>query len=205
MKFCGACFVAGSPNVEPLMSSLSIFLRQVRSRSREHLQAMQLLAEARLAGQMVAVLRQELDSMVRVIYLLDQKPDRRELLIEASVKGEKWLQESSRATVTDREMVNFAQSLQGWTQSVYKFGCAFIHLSGLHDYNDRDPLAQLPNQERSDILEHCRHYHGGPTSDEAGFEALVPLFPRVLEKIAGNLECYLVALEKGEVGSASEI
>lgn len=83
------------------MSSLPIFLRQVRSRSREHLQAMQLLAPARLAGQMVSVLRQELDSMVRVIYLLTQKPERRELLIEASVKGEKWLQESSRATVTE--------------------------------------------------------------------------------------------------------
>ena len=187
------------------MSSLPIFLRQVRSRSREHLQAMRLLAQARLAGQMVSVLRQELDSMVRVIYLLTQKPERRELLIEASVKGEKWLQESSRATVTDREMVDLAQALQGWTQSVYKFGCAFIHLSGLHDYNDRDPLAQLPSQERNDILEHCRHYHGGPSADEAGFEALVPFLPRVLEKIAGNLECYLVALENGEVRSASEV
>lgn len=166
---------------------------------------MQLLAQARLAGQMVSVLRQELDSMVRVIYLLTLNPERRELMIEASVKGEKWLQESSRAAVTDREMVELAQTLQGWTQSVYKFGCAFIHLSGLHDYNDRDPLAQLPVQERSDILEHCRHYHGGPSADEAGFEALIPFLPRVLEKIASNLEYYLVALEQGEVRSASEI
>ncbi|PRC90968.1 hypothetical protein [Solimicrobium silvestre] len=187
------------------MSSLSIFLRQVRSRSREHLQAMQLLAQARLAGQMVSVLRQELDSMVRVIYLLTRNLERRELLIEASVKGEKWLQENSRATVTDREMVDLSQSLQGWTQSVYKFGCAFIHLSGLHDYNDRDPLVQLPRQERHDILAHCRHYHGGSLTDDASFEDLVPFFPRVLEKIANNLESYLVALENGEVCSAAEV
>lgn len=166
---------------------------------------MRILAQAGLAGQMVSVLRQELDSMVRVIYLLTQSSERRELLIEASVKGEKWSQASSRAPVTDREMVDLAQALQGWTQSVYKFGCAFIHLSGLHDYNDRDSLAQLPSQERSDILEHCRHYHGGPSTNEAGFDALVPFLPRVLDKIAGNLECYLAALENGEVRSASEV
>ena len=76
------------------MSNLAIFLRQVRSRSLEHQRAMELLASARLAGQMVSVLRQELDSMVRVIYLLTQSPERRELLIDASVRGEKWAQEA---------------------------------------------------------------------------------------------------------------
>jgi len=115
------------------------------------------------------------------------------------------LQANTRAKVTDKEMVDLAQSLQGWTQSVYKFGCAIIHLSALHDYNDRDPLSQLPAEERNDILAHCRHYHGGPSSNEAVFEHLVPFLPRVLDKIAANLECYLVALERGEVRNADEI
>lgn len=187
------------------MQSLAIFLRQVRSRSQEHQRAMQLLAGARLAGQMVSVLRQELDSMVRVIYLLTQRPERRELLIDASVRGEQWSRTSSRAKVTDKEMVELAQTLQGWTQSVYKFGCAFIHLSGLHDYNDRDPLSQLPGEERKDILAHCRYYHGGPAPAAESFEDLVPYLPRVLAKIAGNLECYLKALEDGEVRDANEV
>jgi hypothetical protein len=166
---------------------------------------MELLAGARLAGQMISVLRQELDSMVRVIYLLTQRPERRELLIDASVRGEKWSQDSSRAKVTDKEMVELAQTLQGWTQSVYKFGCAFIHLSGLHDYNDRDPLLQLPAEERMDILEHCRHYHGGPAPTAERFEDLVPYFPRVLEKISGNLECYLKDLEIGKVSRSYDV
>jgi hypothetical protein len=49
------------------MSNLAIFLRQVRSRSLEHQRAKELPASARLAGQMVSMLKQELDSMVRVI------------------------------------------------------------------------------------------------------------------------------------------
>lgn len=160
---------------------------------------MELLAEARLAGQMIAVLRQELDSMVRVIYLLTQSTERREILINALMRGEKWTQESSRAKVTDREMVELAQELQGWTQSVYKFGCAFIHLSGLHDYNIRDPLDQLPADERGDILKHCRNYHGGPAPGDERFESIVPYLPKIFDKISGNLECYLEQLEGGEV------
>ena len=187
------------------MDSLAIFLRQVRSRSEEHQRAMSVLANEGLAGQMVAVLRQELDSMVRVIYLLTQDIERRSVLIEASVRGEKWNQPNSRASVTDKEMVDLAQNLQGWTRYVYKFGCAFIHLSGLHDYNDRDPLKQLPLQEREDILEHCRNYHGGPHDNNAEFSELIPYLPRVLEKIAGNLECYLNYLEQGKLHNVAEV
>lgn len=188
-----------------MVDALTVFLRQVRSRSDEHRGAMEVLARAGLAGQMVAVLRQELDSMVRVIYLLAQDFDRRAALIEASVRGENWTQRSSRGAVTDKAMVDLAQFLQGWTRSVYKFGCAFIHLSGLHDYNDRDPLAQLPAQERTDILQHCRHYHGGPIADDPQFSELIPYLPRVLEKISDNLGHYLEQLENGQLLDAAEI
>lgn len=186
------------------MSYLATFIRQIRSRSREHQVAMKLLAQEKLAGQMSSVLRQELDSMVRVIYLLTLGLERRELLIEYSVRGEIWNREGSRARITDRAMVDLAQNLHGWTQSVYKFGCAFIHLSDLHDYNDRDPLLQLPVQERQDILNHCRNYHGGPSPDAERFEDLVRYFPRILEKISSNLECYLGDLESGEIRSPGE-
>ena len=187
------------------MLAIDAFCRQVRSRSKEHQQAMLLLSGAGLAGQMVAILRQELDSMVRVIYLLAQPPARRAVLIDSSVNGKKWSQQSSKGAVTDKEMVDLAQRLQGWTQSVYKFGCAFIHLSSLHDYNDRDPFAQLPIEERNDIIHHCRSYHGGPISNEPTFLDLVPYFPSVLKKITDNLECYLEHLENGESFDANQI
>ncbi len=179
-------------------TELQVFLRQVRSRSREHQQAMQLLAGQRLVSQMVAVLRQELDSMVRVIFLLRQDLPRRDRLIAAAVQGERWTRESSRSAVTDREMVNIADQLTGWTKSVYKFGCAFIHLSNLHDYNDRDPLRALPLEEREDLLNHCRYYHGGPSVGSDTLDDLVPYLPAVLDKISGNLECYLKQLANQE-------
>lgn len=144
--------------------------------------------------------------MVRVIYLLSitDRPYRRQL-IEASVNGTKWTAKGKSACVTDREMVELAQTLQGWTQSVYKFGCAFIHLSNCHDYQQRDPLLTLPNDEKSAILQHMRRYHGGPVEPGPSFEDLLPYLPRVFEKVADNLECYLKQLDAEEAPAASAI
>lgn len=150
-----------------------------------------------IPGQMVAILRQELDSLVRVVYLLEQT-DRsyRKLLIEKSVAGQRWLRPNSRSHVTDRDMVDLTNTLHGWTKSVYDFGCAFIHLSSFHDYQVRDPLAQITVEERRAILTHMHNYHHAPNETETRFIDIVPYLPMVFEKIAANLECYVKQLEE---------
>ena len=72
----------------------------------------------------VGILRQELDSMIRVIFLLSQRDHRlRSRLLEQAVSGETWMVPTPNGKlkkVTDREMVDLAQDLQGWTQLVYR-------------------------------------------------------------------------------------
>lgn len=99
--------------------------------------------------------------------------------------------------MTDREMVDLSQRLHGWTESVYRFGCGFIHLSQNHDYHAADPLRALPSSEREWILQHIRSYHGGPATPDPSFEDVARFFPQVLEKIAENLEFYLKDIESG--------
>jgi hypothetical protein len=179
-----------------MMNDVEVFCRQVRERSEENRRAMSLLHGAALLGQAVSILRQELDSMVRVIYLLSVTDRvRRAQLINAAATGKKWKGAKS-GRVTDREMVDLAQELHGWTGSVYRFGCAFIHLSSYHDYKARDPLEGLDPQERTDLLHHMRFYHGGPAQDDFAFRDLAPFLPAVFEKIASNLECYVEQLER---------
>ncbi len=177
------------------MSETQTFCRQVRARSAENRRAMEALRAA--PGQMVSILRQELDSLVRVVFLLSQR-DRhhRKRLIDDSVAGRRWLRRGSLQPVTDREMVDLTNTLHGWTKSVYAFGCAFIHLSSFHDYQDRDPLKQITVDERDAILAHLRYYHGGPSQVSPSFSDVVPLLPMVFMKIADNLECYVKELER---------
>lgn len=181
------------------MNQLETFCRQVRARSAEHRLAMSALRG--LPGQMVATLRQEVDSLVRVVFVLSlSQRDRlyRAQLIDHNVSGTKWTHPHSRKPVTDREMVELTDTLHGWTRSVYSFGCAFIHLSHLHDYQTRDPLDQLSEAERNSILSHLRNYHGAPHGAERRFPDIIPLLPAVFTKIADNLECYVRQLERDD-------
>ncbi len=178
-----------------------IFCKIIRQRSAENRRAIELMS-VDLGGPLspaFSVLRQELDSMVRAVFLLSINDlSERRRLIQATLDGRKWRVVTVKGKwrdVTDREMVDLSQLLQGWTRSVYKFGCAFIHLSNLHNHLSVDPFRKLSETERQDILTHMRYYHGGPASDDLTMDTFVKYIPAVFDKIAGNLECYVKDLE----------
>ncbi|HBC3474072.1 TPA: hypothetical protein KDY89_004183 [Vibrio parahaemolyticus] len=169
------------------------FIKLIKSRSDEHEIAFSRIHD--LPGSMMSILRQELDSLIRVLYLLSISDlEERSRLMVCTVNGERWkvtTPKGKEAAVTDAMMVEISQQFAGWARSVYKFGCAFIHLSNFHGYNASNPLETISDEEKKDILDHMRHYHGGPQSDNPTFQELADYFPRVFEKIKDNLECYL--------------
>ncbi|GHB15906.1 hypothetical protein GCM10010306_004270 [Streptomyces umbrinus] len=150
----------------------------------------------------IGILRQELDSMVRVIYLLAQPRVIQADLLTSSVSGERWRIPTGNCklkVVTDRDMVDLAQNLHGWTRNVYEFGCSFIHLSSAHDYLARDPFQALPIEERDVIAKYINKYHGHlgeHLSVNSSFDDIISYAPAVLEKISSNLENDLMALQE---------
>jgi hypothetical protein len=123
-------------------------------------------------------------------------------LVESTLKGDKWEVQTKKGKwkkITDKEMVNLSQKLQGWTQSVYMFGCAFVHLSDFHNHFAEDPFAKLDESEKQNILSHMRHYHGGPSHDNPDMKEISLYVSRVFEKVASNLEYYLKQLEQNEM------
>lgn len=149
-----------------------------------------------LPGHQVGVLRQELDSMVRAIWLGHCNASDKQRLAELFQQSGEF-RKVSGGRITDTEMVSLAGSLYGWSQRVYKFGCAFIHLSNLHDYQNRDPFLDLSDLDRREIIEHISNYHSVRLNDDFSLDDLVPVLPRIFEKIRGNLECELADLESG--------
>jgi len=183
------------------MEDVKKFCELLRKRSAEHAKAMQRVND--LPSMMVSILRQELDSMIRAIYLLSISDfDERKRLIKQTLDGKRWTELTRNGkfkTITDRDMVELSNELQGWTLSVYKFGCSFIHLSSFHDYSTVNPFTLIDSEEQKNILDLLRYYHGGPMNDQPSFNELTQYFPRVFDKIAGNLECYIKYLENNEV------
>ena len=143
----------------------------------------------------MSVLRQELNSMVRVIFLLSLSLDERIHLINLTLSGQKWKLKSN-AQVTDKQMVDLADSLNGWTKSVYKFGCAFIHLSLFHDYTFNDPFENLDLDEINSIKTHLHDYHGYPLTNNLTMNSVSFYLPMVFDKIESNLDYYIRNLEE---------
>lgn len=176
-------------------SELKMFCRQVRKRSQENKEALALLHRNALTGNVMGVLRQELDSMVRCIFLLSVTDRQyRQRLLEDSVSGKAWRTEDGKHKVTDREMVDLSSKLHGWTQNVYAFGCGFIHLSAFHDPK-RDPFDSLTPKDREDIAHYLRYYHGVTIDRTTKFREIEMVLPAVFDKIASNLECCIKDLE----------
>jgi len=177
--------------------------KMIRNRSDENRQAIQSFPKiSGVLSPAFSILRQELDSLIRVIYLLSLKNlTERRRLINSTLSGKKWKISTTKGKlkeVTDRDMIDQAQNLQGWTQSVYKFGCSFIHLSDFHNHLEKNPLSMLPELEKQNILKHMRNYHDGPLNDNPDIEELSRYLPQIFDKIASNLRCYLEQLEREE-------
>lgn len=111
--------------------------------------ALFLIVSRILFGNCISILRQELDSFVRVIYL-GQISDfnERERLMSQTLSGEKWILTSNNKLkqITEKDMVDKANELKGYVHYVYKFGCGFIHLSDFHDYATTNPFDKLDYQ-----------------------------------------------------------
>ena len=103
-----------------IMDKLEEFCKYIRQRSNEHKKAVSRTTD--LPGIMASILRQELDSMVRVIYLLSISDlEERKRLMEQTLDGKKWTVETKNGKqreITDREMVELSNQLQGWAKSV---------------------------------------------------------------------------------------
>lgn len=166
------------------MTNAQKFCNLIRNRSYENRESIELLIKSNLFGNCISILRQELDSMVRVIYLIAQDEIKRDKLICKTLNGQKW-------NVTDREMVDLASKTYGWTRSVYKFGCSFIHLSQFHGYTSDNPFDLLKNEEVKSIRFHLNQYHGFPMEVPLTIDTISPYLSKVFEKISGNLGCYL--------------
>lgn len=170
------------------------YIALIQKRSEENRQSLQLLFEQQLFGNCVAILRQELDSFVRILYL-GRIPDakERERLMHQTLSGEKWTvltANNKMRQITDKEMVEKATELKGYVHYVYKFGCGFIHLSDFHDYAKSNPFDRLEYAQQFDIKLYLHQYHGFPRSTELSVANISYLLPDVFKKISENMVYY---------------
>ncbi len=168
------------------------FCRMVEARSGEHREAMRVALDEDWLAIAGSVLRMELDSMMRVIWLLHHS-DTREQILASCVAG-KGFKEASGKRIYDRDMAADAASGNRWVQAVYDFGNTFVHLTNAHDYAVRDPFQAY--EHRREVIKFLNEFHpgkvpGGPVDDSSTLRDLAAYAPYVLEKITSRLDGYV--------------
>ena len=177
-----------------LVSDLINFCNIVKNRSEENSKAINLLISKKLYSTAVSVLRFELDSMIRVLYLLSCAPYNREHHLQQFFQDQRW--EKNGKHVTDRLMLNKAINLHGWASKVYDFACAFIHLSYYHDYFNDDPFSRMDKKDLEIIKNYMIEFHEFQKQEIITFNSLKPYMSNIFQKINGNLKCYIENLEE---------
>lgn len=170
------------------------FCRTVEARSHEHHDAMRVALDMGWLAIAGSVLRMELDSMIRVIWLLGH-PETREQILESCVAGNGF--KAGRMPIRDFEMVEEACKRNGWVRAVYDFGNRFVHLTSAHDYAAVDPFQAY--EHRGKVIGYLNYYHrgkvpGGSLDGRSTLCDLAAYAPYVLEKITSNLNGYLEQL-----------
>ena len=179
------------------MDNLDKFCTIVKKRSAENAQSIKLLYENKLYGNCVAILRQELDSMVRVLFLLSQPINIRKQLIKQTLNNEKW--KIGKTQIKDFMLVDSICNLHGWARNVYYFGCAFIHLSSYCNYFDEDIFNKVSKTEKDVIKNFMIQYQEFPVDLDITFETMQPYILKIFDKINGNLACSIKDLSKNPI------
>lgn len=185
------------------------FCRIVRARTAENQNAFNILLSSGSLGVAVGMLRQELDSLIRVAYLCDMNSSSptAQALIEDAVNGEQWTATTNRGReprITDREMVNIASQIGGWVNIIYSFGCGLLHLSNLHDHESNDPFdAAIDPIDAARIIYYLDQYHGYPDQD-IDKQRLGQYLPKVMEKLVQNVNHYIGEIENANAALGRE-
>lgn len=174
-----------------MAENIDVFYRLVEARSREHHEALPVALRNGWLAIAGSVLRMELDSMIRVIYLV-RRGHARERILESCLAGKGFMDGQTR--VSDTVMVRDATNVNEWVRAVYDFGNKFVHLTDAHDYAVIDPFQGY--EHRGDVIGFLNHYHHGKVASVrldhgSTLRDIAAYAPHVLDKVTSNLDLYV--------------
>jgi hypothetical protein len=170
------------------------FSALIKERSSGNASLVSSLQEQKLYAQEIAILRQDIDFLLRISYLLTIG-DRAEriALMEAMIKGQEW--KTGKKSITDASMAAIVKDYNKWISELYDFGTLFDHITDHHDFKTADPLASLPSVPKTTIKYYLSTHHQFPYDMDLNFTNVLAYLPKVATKVSNNLKRYLVDLE----------
>lgn len=181
-----------------MISQRDEYKQLISHRLKENMKSFELLFGLKHYGNCISIMCQELDQIIRLLFLLNSSPDERKLFMESSINSHKWYRlnkENKKELITEEILMKFTDTLSGWDKSVYRFGFAFNNLSANFNYGSKDPIKSMSDSDREYLSRYICEFHVADFPRDFSLEDLVPVLPSIIKTISSNLQQYLERLE----------
>jgi hypothetical protein len=177
-----------------MLSQSDEYKRLIARRLEENMKSFNLLFGIQHYGNCISIMCQELDQMIRLLFLLNKDSTIRKSFMQSSIESHKWhitSKDNKREYITEETLVEFAKSLKGWDRGIYDFGFAFKSLSNNFNYGSKDPIKSMTDSDRANLARYIQKFHVKDFPDTFTIDALIPVLPGIIEVISTNLKSYL--------------
>jgi hypothetical protein len=180
-----------------MADTLANFVNLIKEKSSVNNASLVSAQEQKLYAQAIDILQQDIDSLLRVSYLLTiGDRSERSALMEAMLKGEEW--KTGKKNITGSDMAAVVLHFNKWIAEVFDFGNLFTKITDHHDYKSADPLANLTSIQKTTLRYYLSTYHQFPYDMAMNFSNVLSYLPKVSTKVITNLKRNLVDLENNK-------
>lgn len=170
------------------------YKKLIYHRLEENIKSFKLLFGIQHYGNCISIMCQELDQIVRLLFLINSTLVERKQFMESSINSHKWFimnRDNKREFITDEVLEEFTKTLTGWDKSIYEFGFAFKNLSSNFNYGSKDPIKSMNEEDRKKLYNYISEYHIKKFPNDFSLSDLIPVLPLIIEKISINLKSYM--------------
>ncbi len=160
----------------------------------ENWKSFKILFELKHYGNCISIMLQELEQVIRILYLLNQPDYIRDQLINNSINNQKWFiidVNNKRRYIKEAEIFHFSDNLTGWEAGIIEFGSCFRNISNNYNYMSKDPIKSLNDSERNSIYKYIIEYHNKEFSNDYSITDLIPVLPMIFSKISDKIKEYI--------------
>jgi len=177
-----------------MISEMEEYKNLVTHRLDENLKSFNLLYGMKHYGNCISIMCQELDQIIRVLYLRNSSKIEQQQLMYCTITNHKWFivnRENKKEYITDEVLLRFTKTLTGWDQNIYEFGFSFKNLTNNYNYGSRDPIKSMSAADRAKLEKYISEYHVHDFKKDFTLDDLIPVLPMIIDEISAKLKSYI--------------
>jgi hypothetical protein len=177
-----------------MISENDEYKKMINHRLEENVKSFKLLYGIKHYGNCISIMCQELDQIIRLLFLLNSSSNEKKQFINSSINNHKWYIVNSlnkKENITDKMLLKFTETLNGWDKSIYEFGFSFTSLSNNFNYGSKDPIKSMNEADRKKLSDYIIEYHIKDFPEDFSLDDLIPVLPMIIKTISSKLKSYM--------------